>query len=404
VNGGRNKPGTAARLFTVSEITRYLKDLFDTDDLLADIWVAGEVSNLSQALSGHLYFTLKDAVCQLQCVLFRQQAQRQSMVPQNGMALLAHGRITVYEPQGRYQLYVDLLLPQGLGELHLLFEALKQRLWKEGLFAPEHKRALPRFPEQIGVVTSPVGAVLWDILNVLSRRYPLARVILAPTLVQGEEAPPQIVEAINALNDRTAVDVIIVARGGGSLEELWAFNDERVARAIYSSKRPVVTGIGHEADFTIADFVADVRAPTPSAAAELVAPDLQEHRRQVQAWRWRLAQALGSQVAAWRQRLVRELRALRSNTPDVDRRRQEVDELLRRATAHLRWILQDRQARLAGLGARLKDLNPFATLERGYAIVWQREARRLVTTVRQVAAGDALSVQVSDGEFGARVE
>ncbi|MEW6231952.1 MAG: exodeoxyribonuclease VII large subunit [Chloroflexota bacterium] len=404
MNGGRNKPGTAARLFTVSEITRYLKDLFDTDDLLADIWVAGEISNLSQALSGHLYFTLKDAACQLQCVLFRQQAQRQSMVPQNGMALLAHGRITVYEPQGRYQLYVDLLLPQGLGELHLLFEALKQRLWKEGLFAPEHKRALPRFPEQIGVVTSPVGAVLWDILNVLSRRYPLARVIVAPTLVQGEEAPPQIVEAINALNDRTAVDVIIVARGGGSLEELWAFNDERVARAIYSSKRPVVTGIGHEADLTIADLVADVRAPTPSAAAELVAPDLQEHRRQVQAWRWCLAQALGSQVAAWRQRLVRELRALRSNAPNVDRRRQEVDELLRRATAHLRWILQDRQARLAGLGARLKDLNPFATLERGYAIVWQREARRLVTTVRQVAAGDALSVQVSDGEFGARVE
>lgn len=404
MNGGRNKPGTAARLFTVSEITRYLKDLFDTDDLLADIWVAGEVSNLSQALSGHLYFTLKDAACQLQCVLFRQQAQRQSMVPQNGMALLAHGRITVYEPLGRYQLYVDLLLPQGLGELHLLFEALKQRLWKEGLFAPEHKRALPRFPEQIGVVTSPIGAALRDILNVLSRRYPLARVIVAPTLVQGEEAPPQIVEAINALNDHTAVDVIIVARGGGSLEELWAFNDERVARAIYSSKRPVVTGIGHEADFTIADFVADVRAPTPSAAAELVAPDLQEHRRQVQAWRWRLARALGSQVAAWRQRLVREIRALRSSAPNVDRRRQEVDELLRRATGHLRWILQDRQARLAGLRARLKALSPFATLERGYAIVWQREARRLVTSVRQVAAGDALSVQVSDGEFGARVE
>ncbi len=254
------------------------------------------------------------------------------------------------------------------------------------------------------MVTSPIGAALQDILNVLSRRYPLARVIIAPTLVQGEEAPPQIVEAINALNDHTAVDVIIVARGGGSLEELWAFNDERVARAIYSSKRPVVTGIGHEADFTIADFVADVRAPTPSAAAELVAPDLQEHRRQVQAWRWRLARALGSQVAAWRQRLVRELRALRSNAPNVDRRRQEVDELLRRATGHLRWILQDRQARLAGLGARLKALSPFATLERGYAIVWQREARRLVASVRQVAAGDALSVQVSDGEFGARVE
>jgi len=302
---------SAMQIYRVSQITAYIKELFDSDYPLQDLWLEGEVSNYSQAASGHVYFTLKDEEAQIRCVMWRSQVERQAYLPQNGEAIIAHGRISVYEAGGRYQLYVDDIQPAGVGLLYLQFEALKERLAAEGLFDAERKRPLPPFPRRLGVVTSPTAAALKDIVNVLRRRYPVVEVVLSPTLVQGDEAPSQIVAAIEALNEHTDVDAIIVARGGGSLEELWAFNDERVARAIYASQVPVVTGVGHETDFTIADFVADVRAPTPSAAAEVAVPDRQELRGMVESWRGRLAHLMRGRIEEERRTCSRYCKALR---------------------------------------------------------------------------------------------
>jgi Exodeoxyribonuclease VII large subunit (EC 3.1.11.6) len=268
-----------------------------------DVWVEGEVSNFRQVASGHCYFTLKDAGAELRCVMWRDRARGMRALPNNGDSVLAHGRVGVYEQRGDLQLYVDALEPLGLGWLYQEYERLKARLEAEGLFAAERKRPLPRFPRRIGVVTSPDAAALRDILNILSRRYPLAEVVLAPTLVQGEEAPPQIIAALRALNAREDIDVILLARGGGSLEELWAFNDERVARAVAASRIPVVCGVGHETDFSLADFAADRRAPTPSAAAELATPDRAELAQQVRTLRARLVRALEADLARRRGRV-----------------------------------------------------------------------------------------------------
>jgi exodeoxyribonuclease VII large subunit len=393
------------QIYRVSAITRYLRELLETDVFLADLWVAGEVSNCSRAPSGHIYFTLKDAESQLRCVLWRDKAARLSYLPQNGAAVVVHGYISVYEVQGTYQLYVDTVQPEGLGVLYQQFEALKQKLQAEGLFEAARKRPLPRFPRRIGVVTSPIGAVFHDILNVLRRRYPLAEVILAPTPVQGEGAPEGIVAALQALNDLGDVDVIIVARGGGSLEELWAFNDEGVARAIAASGLPVISGVGHETDFTIADFVADVRAPTPSAAAELVAPDVAALRQQIAAQRSRLAELTQGRLTAARARLAQETRVLGRYSPRamVDRQRQRLDDLARVLSSHLAHNLVVQRERLASRSRQLVALGPFATLERGYAIVTHQASGRIVARVAQVTTGDALAVRVSDGSFGAAV-
>jgi exodeoxyribonuclease VII large subunit len=393
------------QIYRVSAITRYLRELLESDVFLADLWVAGEVSNCSRAPSGHIYFTLKDAESQLRCVLWRDKAARQSYLPQNGAAVVVHGYISVYEVQGTYQLYVDTVQPEGLGALYQEFETLKQKLQAEGLFEVARKRPLPRFPRRIGVVTSPIGAVFRDILNVLRRRYPLAEVVLAPTAVQGEGAPEGIVAALQALNSLGDVDVIIVARGGGSLEELWAFNDEGVARAIVASGVPVISGVGHETDFTIADFVADVRAPTPSAAAELVAPDVAALRQQIAAQRSRLAELAQGRLTAARARLAQEARVLGRYSPRamVDRQRQRLDDLARALSSHLAYSLAVQRERLASRSRQLVALSPFATLERGYAIVTHQATSRIVARVAQVTAGDALAVRVSDGSFGAAV-
>lgn len=253
--------------WTVSELTRYIQELFKLDYRLQDLRVEGEISNYTRARSGHLYFTLKDEMAQLKCVMWRSSAERLSLDLGEGDQIIARGRINVYDKQGIYQLYVEQITPAGRGNLALAFEELKQRLEQEGLFASEHKQALPRFPRKIGIVTSADAAALRDILHVLKRRCPMVSVLVAPTLVQGSEAPAQIISALRWLDGRDDIDLIIVSRGGGSIEDLWAFNDEKVARAIYQARHPIVCGVGHETDFTIADFVADVRAPTPSAAA-----------------------------------------------------------------------------------------------------------------------------------------
>jgi exodeoxyribonuclease VII large subunit len=393
------------QIYRVSAITRYLRELLESDVFLADLWVAGEVSNCSRAPSGHIYFTVKDAESQLRCVLWRDKAARLSYLPQNGAAVVVHGYISVYEVQGTYQLYVDTVQPEGLGVLYQEFEARKQKLQAEGLFEAARKRPLPRFPRRIGVVTSPIGAVFRDILNVLRRRYPLAEVVLAPTAVQGEGAPEGIVAALQALNSLGDVDVIIIGRGGGSLEELWAFNDEGVARAIVASGVPVISGVGHEIDFTIADFVADVRAPTPSAAAELVAPDVAALRQQIAAQHSRLAELAQGRLTAARARLAQEARVLGRYSPRamVDRQRQRLDDLARALSSHLAYSLAVQRERLASRSRQLVALSPFATLGRGYAIVTHQVSGRIVARVAQVAAGDALAVRVSDGSFGAAV-
>ncbi|MCK4314184.1 MAG: exodeoxyribonuclease VII large subunit, partial [Anaerolineae bacterium] len=391
---------------TVSQLTGHIRRLIEDDPELSDVWVEGEVSNFSRAFSGHCYFTLKDAGSQIGCVMWRSVAILQDYLPVDGDLVLAYGRVGVYEASGRYQLYVDQIRPAGVGDLYRQFELLKARLEAEGLFAPERKRPLPGFPRCIGVVTSPTAAALRDILNVLGRRYPLAEVLLAPTQVQGDAAPPQIVAALEALNTRDDVDVIIVARGGGSLEDLWAFNDERVTRAIAGSRIPVICGVGHETDFSLADFAADVRAPTPSAAAELVVPDRAELRAQVVGLSAALVAALQGAVGERRWQLSEQTRALKHLSPAVQlaQARQRADDLLSRAEAAVHHNLALRRERLGGLTGRLVGISPLGTLERGYAIVHHRETGGIVHSVAQVAPGDALGIRVADGEFEAEVE
>jgi exodeoxyribonuclease VII large subunit len=392
--------------FTVSQLTGHVKRLVDDDPVLGDVWVEGEVSNFSRASSGHCYFTLKDAGAQIPCVMWRNVADAQDYLPTSGDQVLVHGNVSVYEAGGRYQLYVDQIQPAGVGNLYLEFERLRKELEDEGLFDPERKRPLPPLPQRIGVVTSPTAAALRDILNVLSRRYPLAEVLLSPTQVQGDAAPPQIVAAIEALNKRSDVDVIIIARGGGSLEDLWAFNDEQVARAVAASRIPTVCGVGHETDFSLADFAADVRAPTPSAAAELVAPDQAELRVYVAGLFAALVTTLRGEIEERRWKLAEQTRALKHLSPKarLTQARQRVDDLLSRAEASVSHSLALQRERLSGLEGQLTSINPLGTLERGYAIVRRRGSEEIVRSVKQVAPGDALDIRVTDGEFEAEAK
>jgi exodeoxyribonuclease VII large subunit len=397
---------TISEPFTVSQLTGHIRRLFEDAPVLGDVWVEGEISNFSRASSGHCYFTLKDAGAQIPCVMWRNVADAQGYLPASGDLVLAHGNVSVYEAGGRYQLYVDRVQPAGVGNLYLEFERLKAQLEAEGLFDLERKRPLPALPRRIGVVTSPTAAALRDILNVLGRRYPLAEVLLSPTQVQGDAAPPQIVAAIEALNEREDVDVIIIARGGGSLEDLWAFNDERVARAVAASRIPTVCGVGHETDFSLADFAADVRAPTPSAAAELVAPDQIELRAYVTGLSAALAAALRGEIEERRWMLAEQMRALKHLSPQAQlaQARQRVDDLLARTEAAMRHNLILNRERLAGLSGRLNSASPLGTLERGYAIVQQRETGTVVRSVEQATPGDVLGIRVADGAFEAEVK
>ncbi len=388
---------------SVSEVTARVKEVIACDDLLADVRVAGEVSNLSRPASGHLYFTLKDEGAQLRCVMWRSYAARLSRLPRNGDAVIARGRIDVYERDGIYQLYVEALVGQGIGDLNAEFERLKQKLQAEGLFDAARKRPLPRFPRALGIVTSPTGAALQDILNVLRRRYPLLEVYLSPTLVQGEDAPEQIVRAIQRLNDAGCCDVILVARGGGSVEELWAFNDERVVRAIAASPTPVVSGIGHEIDYTLADFAADVRAPTPSAAAEIITPDINDLRLQVDAMSLTLTETMRARLTRAKAGLSTLQRTLRLLSPfnQLARQRERLDEARARLAAALAHRLAVLRLRLDGLRARLEGVGPLATLARGYAIVRDADGRT-VRSVRAVQRGARLQITVADGSFDAQ--
>jgi len=390
--------------WSVSQVTHYLKDLLESDHNLADLWVQGEISNFSQPRSGHFYFTVKDARAQLKCVMWRNMAQRQRYLPRDGDAVEVHGSIGVYEVGGQYQLYADLIRPLGEGALYQEFLRLKEQLDAEGLFDPERKRPIPKWPQRIGIITSPTGAALCDMLNTLRRRYPLVEVILAPTAVQGEQAPTGIVNALHALNQIANMDVILMARGGGSIEDLWAFNDESVARAITSSEVPIISGVGHETDFTIADFVADLRAPTPTAAAELATPDRTDLMSALNDQYPRLVRAALGQFAAKRYDLKELQSLLQSYTPltRILNDRQRLDELIHRTERALGGQLQLQGSQLSGLHHRLEALNPVAILKRGYAMVSGPDGD-IIRSTEQVHDGDQVNIRVSDGNFSANV-
>ncbi len=392
------------QVLTVRAINAYIRQMFEADINLQDVWLEGEISNWKQAASGHIYFTLKDAGASIRCVIWRSQAVRLIYMPQReGEAVLAHGRVSVYEVAGNYQFYVDDLEPAGQGALHAQFERIKARLDAESLFDVDLKKPLPLFPRKIGVVTSPDAAALRDIINVLRRRYPLAEVILSPTNVQGETAASQIIAALAAVAHQ-GVDVIILARGGGSLEDLWAFNDEALARAIAACPAPIVTGIGHEVDFTIADFVADVRAPTPSAAAELASPDKVELKQQLSGYQFALADQAQQIVADARSNLRNLEWALKRLSPRayIDNYRQRIDTLAGSVHRTLTHHLTLQRHHVESLSSQLEALDPHATLSRGYAIV--QKGQNVVTKTSHVAGGNAITIKVSDGEFEAIVE
>jgi exodeoxyribonuclease VII large subunit len=393
-------------VWSVSEVTRYLRQLIESEEMLADLWVQGEISNLSRPSSGHIYFTLKDSGASLRCVMWRSTAQRVRLSLQDGQAVEVHGSMGVYEPAGQYQLYADVIRPAGEGALYQEFMRLKARLEAEGLFAPERKRPVPARPQCIGIVTSPTGAALQDMLNTLRRRYPVVEVVLAPTPVQGDEAPAGIVAALQAVNRVARPDVILLARGGGSIEDLWAFNDESVARAIVASQAPVITGVGHETDFTIADFAADLRAPTPTAAAELATPNQADLHADLRAWSARLDRSLSGVLEGLRWQLEGQGRRLQMASPLARIRsdRQRLDEYSRRMASGLAHRLQLQRATLEGARTRLAALNPLAIMERGFAVVTRQPDGSLVRSVKQVTGGDALEVRVSDGTFPAHVD
>jgi len=387
--------------YRVSDLARYLAELIESDLRLSNIWVEGEVSNLSRSSAGHLYFTLKDESAQLRGVMFRRAMGGAPL--ENGAQVLAHGNVSFYEARGELQLIVDYVRPAGVGVWQAQFERLQEQLEAEGLFEPSRKRPLPQFPRRVGVVTSPTGAVIHDILHVAERRWPLVEIVLAATPVQGPEAAPGIVDALRALNAEPDIDVIILARGGGSLEELWPFNEETVARAVYGSRVPVVCGVGHETDYTIADLVADVRAPTPSAAAETALPDRAEVLRRLdglafslQAWtNGRLNEGVSSALQA--------LQRLQSARPAPERLRERLLALARGAEAAVERATSARGERLDSFLARLGSLDPRSTLARGYAVVQMREDKRAVTSVGQVRARERLTIHVKDGKFPAEV-
>ncbi len=391
------------RVRSVIEVTRLIKALIESDETLADLWIEGEVSNWSRASSGHCYFTLKDAESEIRCVMWRNVAAHLSWAPKQGDQVEVHGSVGVYERGGGYQFYADNLQRAGLGARWREFLELKARLEAEGLFDPANKRPLPAWPRRIGVVTSPTGAALRDIMNVIGARYPLVELLLSPAQVQGEAAPASLVQALQLLYARDDIDLVIVARGGGSLEDLWAFNDERVARAIAASPVPVVSGVGHETDFTIADFVADLRAPTPSAAAAAVVPDGRELREQLLALRRQASVLLKGMLTRLAEQSATQRRMLKQYGPQarLNERRLRVDDLVARSTALVQHRLELTRSRMAGVHAALQALNPRRVLGRGYAIVQDERSGAVIKSATQVAMQQRVTLHLQDGSPGA---
>lgn len=388
------------KIITVSQLTYALKCLIEESFLLEGVWVQGEISNFTAHSSGHLYFTLKDSGACLKCVMFKSQARGLKFKPAEGQQVLARGRIGVYEKNGQYQLYIEEMTPSGLGDLYQAFLKLKEKLEKEGLFAPERKRKLPPLPQKIGVITSPTGAAVQDIIKILRRRRPNLDILIFPAQVQGAEAPSSLIKALNEAARFQHLDLIIIGRGGGSLEELWAFNDEQLARAIADFPKPVISAVGHETDFTIADFVADLRAPTPSAAAELAVPDQRNLANQVGQYQNRLYRAVKRKLENERRMLQKIVRSRIFVYPKelINNRRQEVDLLSERMLRQVKGTLSLNRERFLKVLGKLDTLSPLATLQRGYSIV-QKSDGAFVKHSAQVEPGEPVKITLASGKI-----
>ena len=388
------------KVYSVSEVNQYLKQIFDNIPLLNNICIRGELSNYKVYPSGHHYFTLKDGESAIRCVMFKGSAMKLRFRPESGMKVIAYGRISVYPRDGAYQLYCEGLTADGIGDLYVAFEQLKEKLSAEGLFDHEHKKPLPRYPQRIAIVTSSAGAAVHDMIRILRHRYPIAKVILLPVRVQGTEAPPEIVGAIRYANRYQVADVLITGRGGGSIEDLWAFNDERVARAIYESEIPVISAVGHEPDVTISDFVADVRASTPSNAAEIAVPDMTDLFRHFKEMGNRMAQSQTKtlELAAKRLSALAEKRALTDPTAFIQDRRLQLDNTQQQLSLIAQKQLSAQQQRFATLAASLDALSPLRVLGRGYAVA-QCEDGTVLKNVAQIAVGENIRVRLGQGSL-----
>ena len=392
------------RIATVTQINNYIKALLDQVPVLQNVWIKGEISNLKLHSSGHIYLTLKDGGAVLKAVMFRNAAQNLQFKPEDGTMVLARGRLSVYEAGGQYQLYIEEMEAEGKGDLYAKFEELKKKLFEEGLFDDDKKKPIPKFPQVIGIVTSPTGAAIRDMINVIRRRYPVVKVVIYPCLVQGESAAPSIVKGIEFFNEQNCVDVIITGRGGGSIEDLWAFNEEITARAVAASHIPIISAVGHEVDFTICDFVSDLRAPTPSAAAELAVPDIIELRREIDTSAGRLSVLLRNKLDSSRKHL--DLLSERSTLTRFDKvvsdKMQSIDNLTDRCVVAYKNINELALNMFSALCGKLSALSPIAVFERGYCSV--SKDGKTVSKVEEIEKNDALTIRLSNGEIDCRVE
>ena len=397
-------PIDESRVLTVTKLNEYVKMLIDGNPVLGNVWVKGEISNLTCHSSGHLYFSLKDEGARVAAVMFRSAADKLKFRPENGMKVLLHGRVSVYPRDGAYQIYATSLEPDGVGALYIAYEQLKRRLEAEGLFRQDRKKSLPKIPSTVGVITSPTGAAIRDILNVTGRRFPFAKILLYPALVQGEGAEADLVAGIEYFSKTRSADVVIIGRGGGSIEDLWAFNSEALARAICRSSVPIISAVGHETDFTICDFAADRRAPTPSAAAELAVPDGEELKRKFGNVITRMETLLKARVTSGRERLklLSERRVMTTPMAYLDDKRMELLSLSRELERSVQGLADKKKQDLVRLSAVLEAVSPLKVIAKGYSAVFADDGR-LIRSVKSVAVGDAISFRTVDGTVDASV-
>lgn len=392
------------RVLSVSQINFYIKSIIENDGSLQFVLVTGEISNLTvHQRSGHIYLSLKDSNSVISAVMFAGNARRLKFRLENGMKVICRGRISVYEPSGRYQLYIEDMQPDGVGALTLAFEQLKKSLAQKGLFDNAHKKPLPKFPKTIGVITSPTGAAVQDITNIIRRRFPSADIVLAPVLVQGESAPEQLVRAVNKFSASKIADVVIIGRGGGSAEDLWAFNDEQLAYAVYNCETPIISGVGHETDFTVCDFVADVRASTPSAAAELAVPDRQELMSYYFKQKQYISAMLDRKIKTAQLRLENQQRRISASSPKLkaERLEKQLSAKSEKLTRFMNIYISNKENKLIAAKGKLDGLNPLNVLNRGYAIAEKDE--KIITSSKQLKDGDDFTVILSDGKINAKV-
>lgn len=392
------------RVLSVSQINFYIKSIIENDGSLQFVLVTGEISNLTvHQRSGHIYLSLKDSNSVISAVMFAGNARRLKFRLENGMKVICRGRISVYEPSGRYQIYIEDMQPDGVGALTLAFEQLKKSLAQKGLFDNAHKKPLPKFPKTIGVITSPTGAAVQDITNIIRRRFPSADIVLAPVLVQGESAPEQLVRAVNKFSASKIADVVIIGRGGGSAEDLWAFNDEQLAYAVYNCETPIISGVGHETDFTICDFVADVRASTPSAAAELAVPDRQELMSYYFKQKQYISAMLDRKIKTAQLRLENQQRRMSASSPKLkaEQLEKQLSAKSEKLTRFMNIYISDKENKLIAAKGKLDGLNPLNVLNRGYAIAEKDE--KIITSSKQLKDGDDFTVILSDGKINAKV-